>query len=84
MRIKLITTYTYKILFLHGWAFNRSIGAIHAAITLFWAQHCITVFTFVEKLTGIRRHFFGFFMSAVWAGDGGEFFDFHKDTFNFI
>ncbi len=53
---------------LHRWAWDRAVGAIHAAITGFWFEQCVAVLAFVVPLTGLGRHRFQLGMAANRAG----------------
>lgn len=65
---------------LDGRAFERTVRAKHAAITLLWLKQDTAVFAFIEKQAGIGWHGFRFGMAAVRAGkrrvenDGIHFF----------
>jgi len=48
---------------LYGRAFDRSVTAKDAAITLLWLQYCFAIFAFIKVNAGISRHYFVFFMS---------------------
>jgi len=51
-------------------AFHRSVRTIYTAIARVWAQNGFAVFAFIKKLAAIGGHFFGFLMTAIWAGYG--------------
>jgi hypothetical protein len=53
---------------LHWWALHIAITAKHTTVARFGLQQAVTVFTFVEKLTGIGGHVFRFLETAVWTG----------------
>jgi hypothetical protein len=53
-------------------AFLCAERTIHTAICLFWTQHSLTIFTLVEKLAGICRHFFSFLVSTNRASYRGQ------------
>ena len=50
---------------LDGRALHRSVGAVHAAVDRDWTQVSLAALTFVEKLTRIRWHRFGFGAPAM-------------------
>lgn len=52
---------------LNGWAFNRTVRAKHAAITLLRFEQGAAGLAIIEKLAGIGRHGFRFGMPAVRA-----------------
>lgn len=49
-------------------AFDRTVRAKPAAITLLWFKQDTAVFAFIEKLAGIGWHSYRFGMVAVRAG----------------
>tara|TARA_Y100000114_G_scaffold156218_1_gene182691 strand:+ start:15884 stop:16105 length:222 start_codon:yes stop_codon:yes gene_type:complete len=62
---------TTTLSFLDRGAFHRSIAAVHATVSFFWFYDLVTVFAFIEILTGVSGHYFLFLMPAAGAGDGG-------------
>lgn len=52
-------------------ALYRAEGAVHAAVARDWTQDGLATLTFVEELTGVRWHGFGFGMPAVWTRERG-------------
>jgi hypothetical protein len=52
-------------------AWNRAIGAKHAAIASVWLEHRATALALIEELAGIRRHRFRRPMITTRASDGG-------------
>ena len=55
---------------LYGWARNRSVGTINAAITFQWLEQLTTTLALIKPLTSISGHRFGFLMAAIGAGYG--------------
>lgn len=66
---------------LNWWTFNWTIAAINAAVALHWFQKGLAIFTFVKILASVCRHFFFFFVSAVWTGYYWFCYDFHIANF---
>lgn len=61
----------FRVRPLLGRAFDRSVGAEHAAIALLGAQHRFAPAAFVEELAGVRGHGFRLGESAARTGQNG-------------
>jgi hypothetical protein len=58
------------LVLLNGRTRGIPIAAKHAAIALLGFQHFTTIWTFPEKLAGIRGHGFGCFIFTAGTGNG--------------
>jgi hypothetical protein len=58
---------------LYRWTRYRSVRTEHAAIARVRPKALATALAVIEKLASVRRHFFGGLMTALRAGDCGNF-----------
>ncbi len=52
---------------LNGRAFCRTIRTIHTAISLFWFQNGMAIFTFIKELARIHGHGFFLLKVTIWT-----------------
>ncbi|MCB0580395.1 MAG: hypothetical protein KDD10_13930, partial [Phaeodactylibacter sp.] len=68
---------------LHRGARHRTVGTEYTTTTLFGAEHSVTAFTLVEKLTGVLRHSLLLLMATMRTGNNRIELDsaFHDTAF---